>query len=60
MTDEQLIAAERRLKRAMGGLRPGDKTPPWMVDQARLLMEVKSLREGMDDLVEEVEGYRAA
>lgn len=58
MTDEQLAAAERRLRRAKGGLRAGDKTPPWMVDQERLLNEVNALRELADQQIEENELLR--
>lgn len=43
MSRHELAGIERRLSRTKNGIRPGDKPRTWIVDQERLVAEVKRL-----------------
>lgn len=53
MNDRELEAIERRLARTKGRIRPGDRPRTWIVDQERLLAEVRALRAQLDAVVAE-------
>lgn len=44
MTEAELQGIERRMARTLRGIRPGDRPRTWIVDQQRLLAEVRALR----------------